>query len=114
MPRKTKTTVIEKEVEVDLERDPNVQAFRLSQLEQVVRDGFKEQSEKMDSFMNSFVNKEDLKQAQDAADKEHSFMWGEIKALKNNNTWLLRTFIASVLGGIISIGFVAIQAGVVR
>ena len=114
MPRKTKTTVIEKEVEVELDRDPNVQSYRLSKLEELVERGFREQSEKMDSFMNSFVTKEDLKQAQEAADKEHSFMWKEINALKNNNTWLIRTFIGSVLCGIVSISFVAIQAGVVQ
>lgn len=114
MTRKTKTTVIEKEIEVDLDRDPNVQNYRLGQLEQIVKEGFASTNDKMDTFMNSFVNKEDLKQAQEQADKEHSFIWAEIKALKNNNTWLLRTFITSVIGGIVSIGFVAIQSGVLR
>lgn len=113
MPQKIKKTIIEKE-EVDLDRDPNVQNYRLGQLEKLVERGFKEQSDKMDAFMNSFVNKEDLKQAQEAADKEHSFIWTEIKALQSNNTWLLRTFITSVVGGIVSIGFVAIQAGVLK
>lgn len=114
MAQKIKKTVIEKEVEVDLERDPNVQNYRLGQLEKLVERGFREQSEKMDAFMNSFVNKEDLKQAQDQADKEHSYIWAEVKALRENNKWLLRTFITSVIGGVVSIGFVAIQAGVLK
>lgn len=113
MPRTIKKTIVEKE-EVDLDRDPNVQNYRLGQLEKLVERGFKEQSDKMDAFMNSFVNKEDLKVAQEAADKEHRFMWAEINSLKSNNVWLLRTFIGSVIGGIVSIGFVAVQTGVLK
>jgi hypothetical protein len=83
---------INKEAEVN---DPDsslaVVAYRTSQLEQAVKDGFKEHNEKLDSLANNFATKADAH----ALDRR-------LAALESNQTWVVRLLIGQVFIALIA------------
>jgi hypothetical protein len=81
---------INKEADVnDTDSSPAVVAYRVSSLETVVKDGFKEHNEKLDKLINNFATKEELMAVQRQLD---------------NYKWFLRAVAAAVLtvlGGLV-------------
>jgi hypothetical protein len=67
---------INKESEVsDSENSPAVVTYRIGQLEQVVRDGFKEHNEKLDRLANNFVTTETFESRIVPLEKAKSKNW---------------------------------------
>jgi hypothetical protein len=88
-----RTTTIVEEPPMS-ENTPGVVAYRVGQLEEAVKAGFKEHNEKLDRFTDSFATKKDL-----------SNVVGRLKDLESDRKWLFRLVAGTVVVAALSLAF---------
>lgn len=58
---------------------PEVIAYRVGELERQTKGGFAALNKKLDDYLSTFTTKEELKTAQEAANKEHQAIYTKLK-----------------------------------
>ncbi len=76
----------------DADSNPTVVAYRVGQLENAVRAGFKEHNEKLDRMVENFATTSDL-----------TTLAGRVSDLENDRKWLARLVIGAVVFAVLSL-----------
>lgn len=76
----------------DADSNPTVVAYRVGQLENAVRAGFKEHNEKLDRMVENFATTSDL-----------TTLAGRVGDLENDRKWLARLVIGAVVFAVLSL-----------
>jgi hypothetical protein len=88
---KTRTTIT-RETGMPADEAPNIVAYRVGQLEQAVKDGFKSHNDKLDELVNNFASVTDLKNVSD-----------RVSDLENDRKWLIRLVVGAVVFAVLSL-----------
>lgn len=76
----------------DPDNAPGVIAYRVGQLEQTVKQGFKDHNDKLDGLINGFATKEEM-----------ATVKADVESLKADRKWLVRLVVGAVVFAILAL-----------